>query len=157
LAKNFRHRALLLPVRFLLERFVFEAGALGAGQQSLALCRRKNQTNWGCSRPARTNSTHSSLRLGAAKNQENKIYSFLSKVLNIGSNVQITSFLTRDLAQPVVLNGTAPSTDAVLQFSKRLRNAEITEVQMPLSSLTAAPNGRTSFVMSFRILSLNFE
>lgn len=131
---------------------------LGAGQQSLRPLSAEESNELGLLRGQADEFNSLVTFVGAAKNQENKIYPFLSKVLNIGSNVQITRLSYQDLAQPVVLNGTAPSTDAVLQFSKRLgETPNITEVQMPLSSLTAAPNGRTSFVMSFRILSLNFE
>lgn len=96
--------------------------------------------------------------VGSAKAQENKIYPLVSKVLNLGSNVQITRLSFQDMAQPVVLNGNAPSADAVIQFQKRLAEVpNITEIQFPLSSLTTAPNGRTAFVMSFRVTSLDFK
>jgi Tfp pilus assembly PilM family ATPase len=94
--------------------------------------------------------------VGGAKAQENNIYPLVSKILNLGSNVQITRLSFQGVTQPVVLNGNAPSADAVIQFQKRLAEVpNITEIQFPLSSLTTAPNGRTAFVMSFRIISLD--
>jgi hypothetical protein len=92
-----------------------------------------------------------------AKRQENKIYPFISKLTNLGGSVQLTRLSVQDIGQPIVLNGNAPSADAVVQFQKRLiEQPSIMDLQFPLSSLVSAPNGRTAFVMSFRIRSLDF-
>ncbi|MFA5053475.1 MAG: pilus assembly protein PilM [Parcubacteria group bacterium] len=92
-----------------------------------------------------------------AKAEENKVYPFISKIINLGNNVQITRLSFQGITEPVVLNGNAPSADAVVQFQRRLAETpNITDLQFPLSSLTTAPNGRTAFVMSFRITNLDF-
>jgi hypothetical protein len=128
-----------------------------AGQQSLRSLSAEEANELGVLRGKADEFNSLVTFVSAAKMQENKIYPFISKVLNLGSNVQVTRLSYQDLSQPVVLNGNAPSTDAVLQFQKRLSEVQnITEIQMPLSSLTSAPNGRTAFVMSFRVTSLDF-
>ncbi|MCK9187167.1 MAG: pilus assembly protein PilM [Candidatus Colwellbacteria bacterium] len=95
--------------------------------------------------------------VGEASRQENRVYPFVSKVINLASNIEITRLSAQNFSQPIVLNGNAPSADAVIQFQKRLSDLpNITDLQLPLSSLSTAPNGRTAFVMSFRIMNLDF-
>jgi len=92
-----------------------------------------------------------------ARASENNIYPFVSKILTLGEDIQITRFSFRDINSPVELRGSAPSSFAAVQFQRRLEEEpNITELLLPIADLITAPDGRTTFVMSFRIISLDF-
>ena len=92
-----------------------------------------------------------------ARTLEKNIYPFISKILTIGEDIQITRLSFKDIGSPVELRGNAPSSIAATQFQRRLsEEPNITELRLPIADLTTTPDGRAMFVMSFRITSLDF-
>ncbi len=90
-----------------------------------------------------------------ARRGENKFEPLISKIVSSSGDVKITKISIQNLAMPVNLVGEAPSADSISKFSRRLSEIKsIAEIQLPLSSIVSAPNGKTSFSMSFKILSL---
>ena len=93
----------------------------------------------------------------SARALENHIYPFVSTILLLGEDIRITRFAFRSIDVPIEIRGSAPSSAAAIQFQRRLsEDPNITELQLPLADLVTTPDGRTTFVMSFRITSLNF-
>ena len=90
-----------------------------------------------------------------AKRGENKFEPIISKIVAIGGDVRISKLSIQNIAVPVTLTGEAPSAESISKFSRRLSELKnISEIQLPLSSIVASANGKTSFTMSFKILSL---
>jgi len=88
---------------------------------------------------------------------ENDIYPFISEMLTTGEDIQINRLSFRDIGSPIELRGSAPSSSAVVRFQRRLNEkTNITELQLPIENLVTIPDGRTTFVMSFRITNLDF-
>ena len=93
----------------------------------------------------------------SARALESNIYPFISEMLTLGEGVQINRLSFRDIGSPVELRGSAPSSSAVVQFQRRLgEKTNITELHLPIENLVTIPDGRTTFIMSFRITNLDF-
>ena len=92
-----------------------------------------------------------------ARALENNIYPFVTRILTLEEDIRITNFSFRDIALPIELRGSAPSSTAVIQFQKRLeKEPNITELRLPIADLVTTSDDRVTFVMSFRITSLDF-
>jgi len=95
--------------------------------------------------------------VGGARGQENKVYPFIGQIFNLAHNIQITRLSFPGIDQPIMLGGNAASPSAAMQFQRRLDELpQVVDVSLPLASLITAPDGRTNFLMSFRITNLDF-
>jgi len=63
----------------------------------------------------------------------------------------------QSLLRPVVVSGTAPSENTIVDFKRKLEaQPQLDEVELPLSSIIARSNGQLGFDISFLIKSLSF-
>ncbi|MDD4931326.1 MAG: hypothetical protein PHG66_04265 [Candidatus Colwellbacteria bacterium] len=87
-----------------------------------------------------------------ARRGETGISPFLEKLSKLNPDIRFGKISIPSTIQPVTINGTAPSADSVSKFHKALAGLKgISDIQFPLSSLVNSPDGRTSFVMSFKV------
>jgi len=92
-----------------------------------------------------------------ARIQENTIHPLLSRIFSIAGNIELSRLSFQGLDQPIILSGSALSPATVMRLQELL-DAEpyITELQLPLASLITTPDGRTNFIISFKVTSLDF-
>lgn len=95
--------------------------------------------------------------VAAIRFEENRVLPFIDRISEYaGSDIRFTRFTFQSLSQPVVLNGVAPSMDVILSFHRRMLQAPgISSVELPLASVQVSPSGEASFLMSFRVASLD--
>lgn len=94
--------------------------------------------------------------IGEAKRGESRLYPFLSRLSGLSPDVRLTRLSVLSPISPISINGTASSADAVSRFHRQLAAIKgVSDIQFPLSSLVSTPDGRTSFIMSFKIASFD--
>jgi len=94
--------------------------------------------------------------IGEARRGESRLYPFLERISNLSADVRLTRLSIQSPISPISINGTASSADAVSRFHRQLAATKgVSDIQFPLSSLVSTPDGRTSFIMSFKIASFD--
>lgn len=74
-----------------------------------------------------------------------------------GANISFSRLTVQSLSSPVLILGTAPDENSVLDFKKRLDDqSQFTNVSVPLSSIAMKPDGKVFFQATFLVGNLNF-
>lgn len=94
----------------------------------------------------------------AARGSSKEVSPFLIYLNNLaGQKISFDRIYLQALDRPATISGSAPSETVILEFKRQLElQPQLTDVNLPLSSIVMKPDGQLAFTVSFLIKSLDF-